>query len=97
AGVPAAGAAAAGADTGVARLLLKAAGLGVGAGTEEDAAGIQRQGASVDFAANDAGHACLDRHVRSTEGAALPGGGAVVLLGARFRYLGVAADVEAGT
>src|SRR5690606_34877832 len=70
---------------------------GIGAGTEEYAAGIQREGASVDFAANDAGHVCVDRHVRSTEGAALPGADAVVLFGAGFRYLGVAADVEAGT
>src|SRR5690606_32326673 len=67
AGIPAAGAAAAGADTGVAGGLLKTAGLGVGTGTEEDAAGIQRQGAGIDFAANDAGHVCVDRHVRSTE------------------------------
>src|SRR5690606_11788358 len=96
AGIPAAGAAAAGADTGVAGGLLKTAGLGVGTGTEEDAAGIQRQGAGIDFAANDAGHVCVDRHVRSTEGAALPGADAVVLFGAGFRYLGVAADVEAG-
>ena len=77
-------------------LLMAPNWMGVGAGAETNAIGIQVQSARSDITADDTGNVCVDGHVGGTEGTALPGCEVVILFGAGFGYLGAAAEVEAG-